>query len=323
MSHFPQNGVSSSLLSLDTTFVATPGSPDPVYNPIITDGVFVHEFFTTQTHFTGRMIDGISVDANGIILPSGYHFVVDPFLYYSSGTTWLHSPHFIWQIDGVDQTYPRFASHYASDNNLQIAPDSNNGRAYSGIIYVDCSLASKTLKLKAVGPWDSMGTVYFDTQQTNATLTTPHKSHILIHAIAAENAVNPTVRQLAFTPTTPVNGGTDGSYTADVYFPGAGSALTLPVEAMNKYLVFNGASTAVYQMPPLASRTIGDWLGLIQAKGGGSGLQVSIQSSNPTQTLVSGLSASSASNGYMWTWTGARWLEIPFSSQGVVKIPSA
>lgn len=321
MSHLPPIGPSSSLMSLDTTFVSTPGSPDPIYNPTIVDGLYVHSLFTTQTHFTGRVIEGISVDSDGIVLPSGYHFVLDPFLYYSSGTTWLHSPHFVWEIDGVEQTYPKFASHYASDNNLQTTPDSNNGRAYSGIIYVDCSLSSKTLKLKAVGPWASMGTVYFDTQQTNATLTTSNRSHILIHVLANDNVINPTVRELVITPTTPVNGGTDGSYTADVYFAGAGTALTLPIEALNKYFVYNGLQTAVYQMPALASRNVGDWLGLIQAKGAGSGLSVTIQSSNPTQTLVSALVASSPSNGLMWVWTGAKWAEIPFSTQGLVKLP--
>lgn len=322
MSHLPTIGPSSSLMSLDTAFVSMPGVPDPVYNPIIVDGLYVHSFFTTQTHFAGRTIEGITVDSDGIVLPSGYHFLLDPLLYYSSGSTWLHSPHFIWEINGVEQTTPKFGSHYASDNNLQTAPDSNNGRGYSGIIYVDCSLASKTLKLKAVGPWVNMGNVYFDTQQTNATLTTSNRSHILIHAFANANIINPTVRELIITPTTSVNGGVDGSYTTDVYFAGSGTALTLPVEALNKYFIFNGATSATYQMPALESRNVGDWIGLIQAKSGSS-IFVTIQSSNPTQILVSSLTASSPSNGLMWMWTGSRWSEIPFSTKGVVKLPRA
>ncbi len=87
MSYIPNLSTGQSIFALETTFQSTPGTQDPTYNPRILDGVELHQFFTTQAHYIGKYIEGIIVNTNGITFPQGWYFVLDPYLYYSSGTT--------------------------------------------------------------------------------------------------------------------------------------------------------------------------------------------------------------------------------------------
>ena len=318
MSYIPHSTLNMSQFSLDTTFASVPGTQDPTYNPLIVDGLEVHQFFTTQTHMNGKYIDGITVDSNGIVFPQGYSYILDPFFYYSSGTTWRHSPHFIWVIDGVDQAWPKFASQYASDQNSMVAPnDSNNGRGYRGLKYLDCSLSSKTVKIRAVGPWSAMGSVYWDNQQTNASLLNNNKSHILIHAIPSADIVNQTPRVLDSTQVL-----TNGWYqSADCIFPSTVSQL--PADALNKYIVATRAVAGSYTYYTPLNPQVGDWLGFIATANLATSL-FSLTCQSPSQSLVSGLAGTHPQTCFGFRWTGARWVEVPFSSlTGLVKLPRA
>jgi hypothetical protein len=314
MSHIPINSFNMSLFSLDTGFDSVAGTIDPTYNPRILSGSELHQFFTRQIHISGKYIDGITVDTNGIVLPQGYMYVLDPYLYYSSGTTWRNGPYFIWDVDGVDQDHPRWSSHYAAVELSYASPDENNKRGYRGLKYLDCSLSSKTLKIKALGPWSAMGNVYFDNQQTNAVITSTHKSHILIHAIPSVDVVNQTVRQLDTAWTT-----IDGfSQTVDAVL--LGTVTQIPNSALNKYLIFNRLQTTSYTTP--TSPQTGDWLGVILTNNNAT-YTMTLSCATPTQTLLSAVDGLEQQTCFMWTWTGIRWVEIPFSSQGLVKLPRA
>lgn len=325
MSHIPVSSLSSTQFHIDTGFTPTPGVQDNTYNPKLVDGLFLHQLFGNINHLHGPQLPtSITVDSNGILLPAGYHYVLEPYLAYSSGSTWLNTPHFLWQVDGVDQDFPKWASHYATDSAavLTTSGETANGRGYRGLLYVDCSLASKSVKLKAVGNWSGMGDVYFDNQQTTTALATPSRSSILITAINANNVVNPTIRTLDITTgITQINGGVDGSYNQDCYFPG--TTLSLPVECLNRYFITTGATSVIYTLPDVSLRTPGDWFGYIYNKPGGSGVTNDISSTSPTQTLISGVNSTVVSHAWMFEWTGARWISIPFSSKGYVKIPNS
>jgi hypothetical protein len=325
MSHVPVSSLSSTQFYLDTGFTPTPGTQDLTYNPKLVDGLFLHQLFGNIKYLHGpHLPTSITVSSDGIVLPAGYHYVLEPYMAYSSGSTWLNSPHFLWQIDGVDQSFPKFASHYATDSSAVLATNGEtaNGRSYRGLLYVDCSLASKSIKLKAVGNWAGMGDVYLDNQQTSTALAAPSRSSILITAINSANVVNPTVRTLDITTgITQINGGADGSYNTDCYFPG--SNLTLPVECLNRYFITTGSTSVTYTLPDISLRTVGDWFGWIYNKVGGSGVTNDISSTSPTQTLISGINSTQPNHAIMFQWTGAKWVNIPFSSRGLVKIPNA
>ncbi len=318
MSYIPHSTLNMSQFSLDTGFDSVPGTQDPTYNPLIVDGLEVHQFFTTQTHMNGKYIEGITVDSNGIVFPQGYSYILDPFFYYSSGTTWRHSPHFIWVIDGVDQAWPKFASQYASDQNSMVAPnDSNNGRGYRGLKYLDCSLSSKTVKIRAVGPWSAMGSVYWDNQQTNASLLNNNKSHILIHAIPSADIANQTPRVLDSTQVL-----TNGWYqNADCIWASAVSQL--PADALNKYVICTAtaASTSYIYYTP-SNPSVGDWLGFIITSNSSS-TTFTVNVLSPLQNLVlSGVAGTHTNTCFGFKWTGARWVEVPFTSlTGLVKLP--
>ena len=315
MSYIPHSTLNMSQFSLDTTFESTQGNQDTIYNPLIIDGLEVHKFFTTQTHMNGKYIEGITVDSNGIVFPQGYSYILDPFFYYSSGTTWRHAPHFIWVIDGVDQAWPKFASQYASDV-IPSSPDLPNGRGYRGLKYLDCSLSSKTVKIRAVGPWSAMGNVYWDNQQTSAAQLNNNKSHILIHAIPSADIVNQTPRTLLTSPTT--NLGAAGAYSDDCFFTGTVSQL--PSQALNKYWVFNLSTTITYLTP--LNPQVGDWFRIMVVRNNSTNL-VSVSCSNPVQSLVSGVAGTHQSTCFGFKWTGARWVEIPFTDNEIVKLPRA
>lgn len=304
-----------SQFSLDTGFDSVPGTQDLTYNPRILDGLEVHQFFTRQVHINGKYIEGITVDENGIVLPQGYSYVLDPYFYYSSGSTWRHNPHFIWVVDGVDQSFPRFASQYASDIS-PTAPDIANGRGYRGLKYIDCSLSSKTVKIRAVGTWDLMGNVYWDNQQTNATLTASHKSHILIDAIPSADIVNQTPRTLDATQTL-ING---WYQSVDCIFPNTVSQL--PADALNKYIVATRTVSGAYTYYTPLNPQVGDWLGfMVTSAPSGSTFTLSCQS--PAQTLMAGVSGANSNTAFMFIWSGARWVEIPFTDHEFVKLPRA
>lgn len=313
MAHIPIPTLNMSQFSLDTGFDSTPGVQDPVYNPRILDGVELHQFFTRQVHLNGRNIEGITVDTNGIVFPQGYSYILDPMMYYSSGTTWYHSPHFRWIIDGVEQENPKFASHYASDTigtNLGEA----NGRGYRGLIYLDCSLASKTVKIVARSSfWNDMGNVYFDNQQTNAVITSTHKSHILCYAIPSADISNPTVRQLDTTWQV-ING---WNQTADAILPT--NVSQLPADALNKYIVFarDVAGTWTYSTP--LNPQVGDWLGVMITNATTNSFFV-LTCQSPAQTLVASSIGRGLETCYMFVWTGNLWKRIPFSEKGLVKL---
>jgi hypothetical protein len=46
-----------------------------------------------------------------------------------------------------------------------------------------------------------------------------------------------------------------------------------------------------------------------------------VSCSSPAQTLLTATNALNTNTCYMWQWTGIRWVEIPFSTFGLVKIP--
>lgn len=317
MSHIPHSTLNMSQFSLDTGFDSVPGTQDPTYNPLITEGLEVHQFFTRQTHMNGRYIDGITADSNGIVLPQGYSYVLDPYFYYSSGTTYRHGPHFIWVVDGVDQSFPKFASHYGSDQPV-VSPDSPNGRGYRGLKYLNCSLSSKTVKIRAVGPWSAMGNVYWDNQQTNATLLSTHKSHILIYAIPSADIVNQTPRTLDATQTD-VGGWLQ---SVDCIFPSTVSQL--PSAALNRYIVCTRAvaGSYTYTAPILAERQKGDWMGFIVTSTT-TGANFTLNSANPNQTLVTSVASNATNTAFMFVWTGSRWVETPFTDHEFVKLPRA
>lgn len=301
-----------SQFSLDTGFDSVAGTIDPTYNPRILDGLELHQFFTRQVHLNGKYIDGITVDSNGIVLPQGYSYILDPMMYYSSGSTWLHSPHFVWVVDGTELEAPRFASHYASDTSTT-APDVGNGRGYRGLIYLDCSSAPKTVKLIARGIWANMGNVYFDNQQTNAAITSTHKSHILCYAIPSSAIDNPTVRELDTTWQL-ING---WNQTVDCILPAGLSQL--PADALNKYIVFarDVAGTWTYYTP--LNPQVGDWLGVMVTNATtASGFVLSCQS--PVQTLVASTTGRYGETAFMFVWTGNFWKRIPFHEKGYVKL---
>lgn len=312
MSHIPIPTLNMSQFSLDTGFDSVAGTIDPIYNPRILDGLELHQFFTRQTHLNGKYVDGITVDSNGIVLPQGYSYILDPMIYYSSGSTWLHSPHFVWIVDGVELAAPRFASHYASDT-ITTAPDVGNGRGYRGLIYLDCSVASKTVKLIARGIWANMGNVYFDNQQTNAAITSTHKSHILCYAIPSAAIDNPTVRELDTTWQL-ING---WNQTVDCILPT--NVSQLPADALNKYIVFarDVAGTWTYYTP--LNPQVGDWLGVIVTNATTtSGFVLTCQS--PVQTLVASTTGIYSETTFMFIWTGNLWKQIPFHEKGHVKL---
>jgi hypothetical protein len=318
MSYIPIETLNMSLFSLDTGFNSTPGTQDPIFNPLIVEGLEVHSFFTAQTQMNGKYIDNITIDNNGIVLPQGYSYILDPYFYYSSGTAWKHAPHFIWVVDGVDQAFPRFSSQYAGDNIPSTTGDIANGRGYRGLKYIDCSLASKTVKIRAVGPWNLMGNVYWDNQQTNTALTSSHKSHILIYAIPSASIENQTPRTLDATQTL-ING---WNQSVDCIFPT--TSAQLPADALNKYIVCTRttASTSFTYNTP-ANPVVGDWLGFIVASNSNSTL-FTLSCLSPTQTLVSNVSGYSQNTCYGFKWTGVRWVEVPFTSlTGLVKLPRA
>ncbi len=316
MTHIPLSTLNMSQFSLDTGFDSVPGTQDPIYNPLIVDGLEVHQFFTTQTHMNGRYIENITVSTDGIVFPQGYSYILDPFFYYSSGTTYRHAPHFIWVVDGVDQEFPKFASHYVADT-IPTSPDLPNGRSYRGLKYLDCSLSSKTLKIRAVGPWSAMGNVYWDNQQTNAALTSSHKSHILIHAIPSVSITNPTPRVLDATQTN-IN---SWLQSADCIFPSTVSQL--PSDALNKYIICTRAVAGTYTYNTPLNPNVGDWLGFVVTSSLATAT-FSLTCATPSQTLTSAIIGNSQNTCYGFLWTGARWVEIPFTDlTGLIKLPRA
>ncbi len=82
MSHIPIQSTNQSIFAIETGFDSVLGVQDPVYNPRILDGLEVHQFFTRQVHYAGKYIEGVSVSTNGISLPVGYYFLLDPYMYY-------------------------------------------------------------------------------------------------------------------------------------------------------------------------------------------------------------------------------------------------
>jgi len=321
MSYIPTQTLNMSLFSLETSFDSVPGTQDPTYNPLIVDGLEIHGFLDRQTHISGKYIEGITVDPTGIYLPQGYSYILDPYIYYSSGTTYQPSPYFSWIIDGVEDTTLKFASHYATDVGVS-APNTATGRGYRGLKYIDCSSASKVIKLKAQGVWSSMGNVYFDNQQTNAVLTSTHKSHILVYAIPSADITTPSITSLDMSFTSL---GTSGSYSTNAFFLGATlQTIQLPTEALNKYCIYNPPSTPTpandtnYRTP--TNPSVGDFIGLMIARGAVS-TTAAVSCVSPAQTLLTATSASNTNTCYMWQWTGIRWVEIPFSTFGLVKIP--
>lgn len=316
MSYIPHTTLNMSQFSLDTGFDSVPGTQDPTYNPRILDGVEVHKFFTRQVHLNGKYIEGITVDENGIVLPQGYSYVLDPYFYYSSGSAWKHAPHFIWVVDGVDQAFPRFASQYAGDVTPSTTGDVANGRGYRGLKYIDCSLTSKTVKVRAVGPWDFMGNVYWDNQQTNATLTAAHKSHILCYAIPSADIVNETPRTLDATQST-INGWLQSS---ECIFPT--NVSQLPADALNKYIVCTRTVSGAYTYYTPLNPNVGDWLGFVVTSAP-SACTFTLSCQSPAQTLASAVSGATSNTAFMFVWTGARWVETPFTDHEFVKLPRA
>jgi len=298
MSYIPNLSTGQSIFALETTFQSTPGTQDPTYNPRILDGVELHQFFTTQAHYIGKYIEGIIVNTNGITFPQGWYFVLDPYLYYSSGTTYNGSPYLTWNINGSD-VLPRFQSHYINGNE---GAGASNG-SYRGLRFLDCSTSSQTVKLIARGAgWASMGNVYFDNKQTSSASTANHRSNITIYAIDATTYQNPTVRTL------------DASEKA--------SSITL-----NKFWVNTTSTTtsATYNAP--TPTQAGDWFGLMQLNP--STGAITITSPSTSQTLVSSVRGQSTTTlssdqgmrtSFKWVWSGIRWVEVPISQNEFVKI---
>jgi hypothetical protein len=293
MSHIPIQSTNQSIFAIETGFDSVLGVQDPVYNPRILAGLEVHQFFTRQVHYVGKYIEGVSVSTNGISLPVGYYFLLDPYMYYSSGTTYNATPYFTWNIDGVD-TIPRFQSHYMSDQ-----PTGSNA-SYRGLRFVDCSTSSKTLKIVARGAgWASMGNVYFDNQQTTAAATATHKSHIDIYAIDASTYQNPTVTVLDASNST-------GSW---------GSAQQMPESTLNKFWVNTVSFTQTFYAP--IPTQAGDWFGFMQMDNSTT-QAITITSPPSSQTLVSSVTGSHGAAGnardmgarvaWKWVWSGIRWL---------------
>ena len=304
MSHIPIQSTNQSIFTLETGFDSVAGVQDPTYNPRILDGVEVHQFFTRQVHFVGKYIEGVSTSVDGLVLPQGYYFLLDPYMYYSGGSTYVRTPYFTWNIDGVD-TVPRFQSHYLSDQ-----PTGSNA-SYRGLRFVDCSASSKTLKIVARGAgWASMGNVYFDNQQTTTALTTSHKSHIDIYAIEVASYVNPVVSTLDATNSIASWGG----------------AQQMPAETLNKFWVNTTALTQTFYAP--IPSQVGDWFGFFQLNNSTTAA-ITITSPPTSQTLISSVvgSTGAANNNkdmggrvaWKWVWTGKRWVEVPVSNEGYVK----
>lgn len=305
MSHIPIQSTNQSVFAIETGFNSVAGVQDPTYNPRILDGVELHQFFTRQQHYAGKYIEGVSVSNAGISLPAGYYFVLDPYMYYSSGTTYVATPYLTWNIDGVD-TIPRFQSHYMTDQ-----PSGSNA-SYRGLLFVDCSSSSKTVKIIARGAgWSTMGNVYFDNQQTTAVITTRHKSHIDIYAINATTYANPVVRTL------------DASEKITSW----GTAQQMPPEALNKFWVNTVSWTQTFYAP--IPTQAGDWFGFMQMDNSTTAA-ITITSPPTSQTLVSAVVGSSGTaganramggqNSWKWVWSGIRWVEVPISNDGYVKI---
>lgn len=308
MSFIPTETLNMSQFSLDTGFDSVAGSPDPTYNPQILDGVELGKFFTRQVHHQGKYIEGITVDANGITLPQGYIFVLDPYLFYSGGVGARYANYFIWNIDNVDQDVPKWASNYASDLATLPNSEATTGRGYRGYKIVDTTLGAKVIKLIAKGPsWQAIAPVYFDVSATSSlTIVGNHKSHILIRAIPSADVVGQTVRELVI--------------ANDTY--NLAGVSQVPDTALNKYLLFNRttAGTWTYWLP--ANPQVGDWVGLFVVNNNTTST-CTITSPPTSQTLVSAKYGQLQTSAYMWQWTGVRWVEIPFSSQGLVKLPRA
>lgn len=305
-----------SLFSLDTGFDSTPGSPDATYNPQILDGVELAQFFTRQVHFQGRYISGITVNSDGITLPQGYIFILDPYLLYSFGSAIKYANYFIWNIDGVDIDTPKWASNYATDVGIA-APEVSNGRGYRGLKIIDTTSGSKVVKLKAMGPsWVLMGNVYFDVIGDNTAITGTYKSHILIKAIPSADIIGQTVRELNTTWQT-----IDGfSQTVDAVLPAGVSQL--PNSALNKYIVFARTTAGNWTYYTPTNPQVGDWIGLMVINNNTTS-NVTLTCQSPNQVLVASLYGQLQTTAFMWKWTGIRWVEIPFSSQGLVKLPRA
>ena len=317
MSFIPTDTLNMSLFSLDTGFDSTPGIYDPVYNPRIVEGTEIAKFFTRQVHFNGRYVDGIVVDANGITLPQGYVYILDPILFYSGGGTsnTRVMNHFRYEIEGIDIANPKWASHYATDvvvsNGETIA-----SRGYKGFKYIDCSLTSKNVKIKAWGDWAGLGNVYFDVEHNNTSITVTHKSHILIHAIPSDDLTNQTVRTLDASQTL-INGWLQ---SVDCIFPSTVSQL--PADALNKYVVCTRTVAGSYTYYTPLNPTKGDWIGFIMT-GNVATANFTLTCQSPAQTLVAAGTGTQMETCFMWQWTGSRWVQIPFSSQGLVKLPRA
>lgn len=308
MSFIPTETLNMSQFSLDTGFDSVAGSPNPTYNPQILDGVELAQFFTRQVHHQGRYIDGITVDANGITLPQGYIFVLDPYLFYSGGVGARYANYFIWNIDGVDIDTPKWASNYASDLATLPNSEATTGRGYRGYKIVDTTSGAKVVKLIAKGPsWAAIAPVYFDVSAT-ATLTIAgnHKSHILIRAIPSADIVGQTVRQLVV--------GTDTYSLAGVS--------QIPDTQLNKYMLFERTTAGTWTYYTPVNPQVGDWIGLLVVNNNTTST-CTLTCQSPVQTLVSAKYGQLQTSAYMFQWTGVRWVEIPFSSQGLVKLPRA
>lgn len=302
MSYIPNLSTSQSVFALETTFQSVPGTQDPTYNPRILDGVELHQFFTTQSHYIGRYVEGITADANGITFPQGWYFVLDPYMYYSSGTTYVATPYLTWNINGVD-VLPRFQSHYLADQ-----PGGSNA-SYRGLRFLDCSASSQTVKLIARGAgWASMGNVYFDNKQSSTAPTANHRSNIMVYAINATTYQNPTVRTLGASEL-------QGAWA---------TGNTIPQEGLNKFWVNTIARTGTVTAP--TPTQAGDWFGFMQLNNDSTSAITIVGNG---QTLVSGVVGNSGStinadmggrNTWKWVWTGIRWVEVPISQNEFVKI---
>lgn len=304
MSFIPTETLNMSQFSLDTGFDSVAGSPDPTYNPQILDGIELGKFFTRQVHHQGKYIEGITVDANGITLPQGYIFVLDPYMFYSGGVGARFNNHFVWNIDGVDIDVPKWASHYASDQ----AVTGGNGRGYRGYKIVDTTSGAKVVKLIAKGTeWLDGAPYYFDVSAT-ATLSIvgTHKSHILIRAIPSADIVGQTVRELVV--------GTDTYSLAGIS--------QIPDTQLNKYMLFERTTAGTWTYYTPINPQVGDWIGLLVVNNNTTST-CTLTCQSPVQTLVSAKYGQLQTSAYMFQWTGVRWVEIPFSSQGLVKLPRA
>lgn len=295
MSYIPTQSTSQSVFALETGFDSVIGTIDATYNPRIIDGSQLHHFFTRQSHYVGKYVNGITTSTSGITFPQGWYFVLDPSMYYSSGTTQQYTQYLTWNINGVD-VLPRFQSHYLTDQ-----PAGSNA-SYRGLRFLDCSASSQTVKIIARGAgWASMGNCYFDNQQGTTNTSGRHKSNIMVYAINATTYQNPTVRTL------------DASEVQGAWASGN----TIPQEGLNKFWVNTIARTGTITAP--TPTQAGDWFGFMQLNNDSSSLITIVGNGQTLVSNVAGNQTNTNNNTWKWVWTGIRWVEVPISQDEFIK----